>query len=243
MTLNNKHGEPLKALKQLLRQAVTITPQRAAAFFKTGKGQYAEGEQFLGITVPTLRKIAKQHRALPLQVLAQLLASSFNEERLLALLILIHQYQAATERQQQRLYQFYLKHLKYVNNWNLVDASAHCIVGAHLWEKDRSCLLQLAASPNLWKRRVAMVATWYFIRHDDLVWTFKLAAVLKHDPEDLMHKAVGWMLREAGKRDTAPLLVFLGKHAATMPRTMLRYAIEKFPRALRQHYLNMPAQD
>jgi 3-methyladenine DNA glycosylase AlkD len=224
-------------IKDTLQESMSVPAHRANAFFKTGRGDYAEGDEFIGVTVPNLRKIAKKFMVLPLHDLQLLLQSKINEERLLALIILTHQYKNGDDQGQERLYQFYMQNLKYVNNWNLVDASAHLIIGAHLWDKDRSSLLNLATSEILWERRISIVSTWYFIRQNDLAWTFKIASLLQGDTHDLIHKAVGWMLREAGKRDQIQLVKFLDQHAYGMPRTMLRYAMEKFPDTLRKSYL------
>jgi 3-methyladenine DNA glycosylase AlkD len=224
-------------VKEVLKNSITVSSEKAAVFFKTGMGEYAAGDQFIGVTVPNLRKIAKKFIRLTLCDLQALLESRINEERLLALIILIHQYENASFQDQEIIYQFYLRNLKYVNNWNLVDASAHVIIGAHLWDKDRSFLLELARSEILWERRVSIVSTAYFIRKNDLVWTFKIASILSRDTEDLMHKAVGWMLREAGKRNQGQLVLFLDQHRDQMPRTMIRYAIEKFPENMRKSYL------
>ncbi len=214
-------------IKDTLQNSISVPPHKAAAFFKTGTGHYAEGDEFIGVTVPNLRKIAKNFMLLTLDDLQVLLASKINEERLLALIILTKQYQNEDDQDKERLYQFYMQNLKYVNNWNLVDASAHLIIGAHLWDKDRSSLLNLATSEILWERRISIVSTWYFIRQKDLAWTFKIASLLKCDTHDLIHKAVGWMLREAGKKDEARLISFLCDHAHQMPKTMLRYAMER----------------
>lgn len=224
-------------IKTALQHAVRVPKHKAAVFFKTGPGQYAEGDEFIGVSVPNLRKIAQKFMCIPLDDLQPLIQSSINEERLLALIILTQQYQNATIQEKKTLYQFYIHNIKYVNNWNLVDASAHLIIGAHLWDKDREPLLKLAASKVLWERRISMVSTWYFIRKNDLAWTFKIASILKNDTHDLIHKAVGWMLREAGKRNQAELVQFLDQHANAMPRTMLRYAIEKFTEKQRKSYL------
>ena len=206
-------------------------------FFKTDAGQYAEKDEFIGISVPKLRMIAKEFKDLPTDDIAKLMASKFNEERFLALIILTEQYKKSDAQAKEELYQFYLMHLQYVNNWNLVDASAHLIVGAHLLHKDKELLVDLAQSKNLWERRVAIVATWYFIRNNYLEWTFKLATILLADTQDLIHKAVGWMLREAGKKNETELIAFLDTHATDMPRTMLRYSIEKLPEDIRKSYL------
>lgn len=224
-------------IKDILQNSISISPHKASAFFKTGTGHYAEGDKFIGVTVPNLRKIAKNFMLLTLDDLQALLESKINEERLLALIILSKQYQSESDQGKENFYRFYMQNLKYVNNWNLVDASAHLIIGAHLWDKDRSSLLNLAISEILWERRIAIVATWYFIRKNDLAWTFKIAALLLRDIHDLIHKATGWMLREAGKRDQAELVRYLDQNMPAMPRTMLRYAIEKFPEDIRKSYL------
>lgn len=224
-------------IKDALQNAMTVPVDKAAAFFKTGAGDYAQGDEFIGVTVPDLRKIANKFMLLTLDDLQALLESKINEERLLALIIVTKNYQNETDQAKEKLYQFYMKNLKQVNNWNLVDASAHLILGAHLWDKDRSVLLELATSKILWERRIAIVSTWYFIRNNDLTWTFKIAQILQRDSHDLIHKAVGWMLREAGKRDQEQLVTFLDQHTCKMPRTMLRYAIEKFPESMRKSYL------
>lgn len=218
-----------EAIHLTLKNTVHLAPQKQERFFKTGIGDYAEHDQFLGVSVPELRKIAKNFQHLELKIIETVLHSAYNEERLLALFLLIHQYQKSDAKQKEKIFQLYLKNTKHINNWNLVDASAHLIVGAHLFETDRNILLTLAKSPDLWERRIAIVATWYFIRQNDLDWTFKLAVTLRNDNHDLIHKAVGWMLREAGKRNKNLLVTFLNQHASKMPRTMLRYAIEKFP--------------
>lgn len=205
------------------------------AFYKTGSGHYAEHDKFRGVNVPTLRKIARDFKDLSHDDIKVLIMSPFNEDRLLALFILIFQYETPSFKEE--CYQFYRKNLKYVNNWNLVDASAHLIMGEYLFKKERLLLLSLAASDSLWERRIAIVATWYFIRHNDLEWTFKISERLLNDSQDLIHKAVGWMLREAGKKDLSQLRDFLDRHISKMPRTMLRYAIEKFSESERRSYL------
>lgn len=218
----------VQELKQLLRLSIDSAPEKVSVFFKTGTGDYAEHDRFMGITVPTLRKIAKNFSHLILEELAMLLQSVMNEERLLALIILTQQYKISSGSQKEAICLFYRAHLHCVNNWNLVDSSAHLIIGAHLFGRnDCSLLDELAVSQNLWERRIAIVATWYFIRHHELDWTFRIASILKNDPHDLIHKAVGWMLREAGKKDTSRLISFLLDHGHEMPRTMLRYAMER----------------
>jgi 3-methyladenine DNA glycosylase AlkD len=227
----------LLEIQSILQTLVTMSPDKAAIFFKIGPGQYGEHDVFMGVTVPNLRKCAKDFMHITLQDLGLLMSSKINEERFLALIILTKKYEKATLQDQEQVYQFYQDHLNHVNNWNLVDTSAHLIIGEHLWDKDRSSLLDLAVSQNLWHRRIAIVSTWYFIRKNDLDWTFKIADILLHDPHDLIHKAVGWMLREAGKKNQESLIQFLEKNATKMPRTMLRYAIEKFSQEERRDYL------
>ena len=225
----------IKQIKALLNAVATSASSHI--FFKTGAGHYAEHDKFIGVSVPNLRKIAKQFASMPLLQINTLLNSPINEERLLALILLVNQYKSADLIAKQQIYDFYLQNMHQVNNWNLVDASAHLIVGMHLYKRDKKLLLNLAKSTSLWERRIAIVATWYFIKQDELSPTFKIAKLLIHDKHDLIHKAVGWMLREAGKRDVQQLMIFLEKYANQMPRTMLRYAIEKFPEPARRAYL------
>ena len=206
-------------------------------FFKTGAGQYGEGDVFRGIRVPVLRRVAKDHRQLSRSETLKLLHSPYHEDRVVALLILIHHYNDANDAIRTQVYDSYLKHARLVNNWDLVDCSAPQIVGAHLWEKDRAVLYQLARSSNLWERRIAIIATFHFIKRGEVTDTLKLALILLSDTEDLIHKAVGWMLREAGKRDLERTESFLREHYQRMPRTMLRYAIERFPERKRLRYL------
>jgi 3-methyladenine DNA glycosylase AlkD len=216
------------------------SPQRAANlrwFFKTGPGEYGEGDQFLGLTNPQLRALARTFAALPLAEVSALLHSPWHEERALALMILVRQYEKGTPSTREECYTFYLRHTHRINNWDLVDISAPHIVGAHLRDKDRSVLYELAASSSLWEQRIAVLATFAFVRDGQFLDTFQLATSLLHHPHDLIHKAVGWMLREVGKRDRAAEEAFLRPHYHQMPRTMLRYAIERFPEPLRQAYL------
>ncbi len=224
-------------IQNILHESIDSTPDLVRKFFKTGLGDYAEFDKFLGIKAPTLRIIAKKHQDLPLPVISHFLWSEFNEERLFALIILVMQYKKADISTKEKIYQFYLKNSKHVNNWNLVDNSAHHIVGAHLWNQDRKILLQLASSKNLWERRISIVATWHFIKHQDFDYTTHISKLLLNDQEDLMHKACGWMLREVGKQNEGVLINFLDLYTHLMPRTMLRYAIEKFPEPTRKHYL------
>lgn len=227
----------IEKIKSDLENSHKISHDKATKFFKIGFNHYAAHDMFLGITVPNLRKIAKNYCTLPLKEIHCLIQSKFNEERLLALYILVIQYQKALSQNRNELYQFYLGNLVHVNNWNLVDASAYHIIGAYLCDKDRSILLKLAKSNNMWERRIAVISTLSFIRKNDLEWTFKIAAILLNDTHDLIHKACGWMLREAGKKDQEKLKAFLNQYLKNIPRTMLRYAIEKFTTDEQKSYL------
>ena len=207
-------------------------------FFKTGRGEYGEGDKFLGITVPHIRLVAKQYSHVPLEVVSRLLDSEWHECRMCALLMLVMKYKKVTEEEKQAIFDLYLSRTERINNWDLVDLSAPNIVGEHLYSStDRTILYRLAESPLLWERRIAMVSTLCFIRKGDFGDTFALADKLVNSTHDLMQKAVGWMLREMGKRDISLLRIFLDKHAATMPRTMLRYAIEKMDSAERHEWM------
>lgn len=223
-------------IQQALRHAA-IGSDKFARFFKTAPGHYAQYDKFIGVPVPFIRAIAQQFAQISLPEIQILLQSKINEERLCGLIMLVGQYKKADQVKKDLIYHFYLQNMQYVNNWNLVDASAHLILGAYLFDKNRDILLELAQSKVMWKRRISMVATWYFIRQQDLDWTFKIAKMLLQDQHDLIHKSVGWMLREAGKKDQDALVLFLDEHAAIMPRTSLRYAIEKFDEKQRKNYL------
>lgn len=226
-----------KALEKILHGVAN--PEIAAhsqRFFKTGEGEYGQGDQFLGIRVPTLRKQVKAHPTLPLQEVQALLKSPWHEIRLFALLVWVQQF-SQNPADQPKIYQNYLQHTAYINNWDLVDSSAHHIVGAYLEKRDKAPLYALAQSQDLWERRIAIIATFCFIRKNQFEDALRISKILKNDAEDLIHKAVGWMLREIGKRDLAAETDFLQEHYATMPRTMLRYAIERFPKEQRQRYL------
>ena len=230
----------LPDLRQKIRH--TATPSQAAIarrFFKTGPGEYGEGDRFLGLKVPQLRAELPHTDALSEADVLDLLHSEWHEERLLALLVLGRRFSRAKKdtATQQRLVNLYLAHTQWVNNWDLVDSSAPHILGAWLLRRDRSVLDSLAASTNLWEQRIAILATQAFIRAGDFTDTLRLSALFLTHPHDLMHKACGWMLREVGKRDMKPLLAFLDQHAAKMPRTLLRYAIEKLPEKTRRSYL------
>ena len=206
-------------------------------FFKTGPGEYAEGDIFLGITVPMLRTLAKRYQSLAFNETLQLLKSRIHEERLLSLLILILKYRKVDLSEKRKIYKAYLNHSKYVNNWDLVDVSAKQIIGVFLKDKDRTPLYKLARSDSLWEKRIAILSTFHFIENNDFEDTLKIAEILISDPHDLIHKAVGWMLREVGKRDRDSEERFLKKYYIAMPRTMLRYAVERFPESKRQAYL------
>lgn len=206
-------------------------------FFKTGPGEYGEGDVFLGIRVPAVRKVAREHEGLAPDDAAELLRTGAHEERLLALLILVRAYQRGDAARRREVHDLYLAHTRFINNWDLVDLSAEHVVGAHLWDRDRSVLDRLARSEVLWERRIAILATFHFIKRGHFADTLRIARALLRDPHDLIHKAVGWMLREVGKRDQATEEAFLRAHCRRMPRTMLRYAIERFPEPLRKRYL------
>ena len=207
-------------------------------FFKTGKGQYGEGDKFLGVVVPDVRKVAKTNKETTFDELIKLLDNEYHECRLCALLILIEQFKKAEEEKRKEIFEFYLSSTTRINNWDLVDLSAKDIVGEYLVDKnDRSILYHLAESSLLWDQRIAIIATFAFIKRNDLTDIFELSEKLLHHTHDLMHKAIGWMLREAGKRDKMALCLFLDKYHKTMPRTMLRYSIEKFSPEERAHYM------
>jgi len=206
-------------------------------FFKTGPGEYGEGDVFLGINVPQLRKLAREYHNIAITEVTQLLASSVHEERLLALLIFVYAYAKGDDAKKKKIYTAYLNHTTFVNNWDLVDSSAGHIVGAYLAGRNKGPLYRLANSKSLWERRISIIATFHFIKQNEFSETLALAKVLLADEEDLIHKAVGWMLREVGKRDLETEEEFLKEHYHKMPRTMLRYAIERFPESKRKRYL------
>ncbi|MGD9278446.1 MAG: DNA alkylation repair protein [Desulfobacterales bacterium] len=206
-------------------------------FFKTGPGEYGEGDVFLGVRVPELRKLVKEYQDITLKEVMQFLRSSIHEERMFALLILVSKYSKGNETVKKRIYELYLQHTKFINSWDLVDGSAQHIVGAFLMDKSKKPLYRLAKSNSLWERRIAILSTFYFIKHHNFSETIKISKILLRDEQDLIHKAVGWMLREIGKRDITTEEIFLKKYYKSMPRTMLRYAIEKFPESKRQKYL------
>ena len=222
----------------LRRHANAAQAKNVARFFKCGPGQYGEGDRFIGVTVPDQRRIARAFRDLPLAEADALLKSPIHEERLTALLILVDRFRR-DERVRGEIYRLYMRRLRYINNWDLVDSSAPYIVGGWLEDRPREVLDKLARSKHLWSRRVAMIATQKFINAGESADAVRIAFILLHDRHDLIHKAVGWMLREVGKRaDGEALTRFLTQHAATMPRTMLRYAIERLPQGERAYWLS-----
>ncbi len=213
--------------------------ENSARFFKTGKGQYGEGDVFIGVTVLEQRLLAKTYAQLPLSELSQLLQSHVHECRLTALIILVGQYKNAKMKEQEKITKFYLAHTARINNWDLVDASASYILGAHLGEHPRDVLYKLVRSKNMWERRIAIVSTHALIRMGDCSDALNLSGMLLSDTEDLMHKAVGWTLREVGKQSRPKLVQFLNEHAGAMPRTALRYAIEHFSKSERKKFMKM----
>lgn len=223
-----------QTLKQIGSPEKALQFQR---FFKTGPGEYGAGDVFLGINVPILRQLARKHKELALEETLKLLKSQFHELRTLAILILVLRYAKENLAGQKRIYNLYLGHTHFINNWDLVDISAPHIVGNFLATRDRHPIYKLAESKSLWERRIAIMATFHFIRQSDFADTFNISKRLLNDKEDLIHKAVGWMLREVGKRNQTLLESFLKEHYLRMPRTMLRYAIERFPEMQRKRYL------
>jgi 3-methyladenine DNA glycosylase AlkD len=219
--------------------ACAIRAHSSKRFFKTGLGGYAQHDQFIGISVPQARKVALLCKEMSLKEIQKVLISSMNEERLAALFMLCNAYKKGNTQVRQAIHAIYLDNIAYINNWNLVDASAPVIVGSYLYDlQDKSLLLKLAQSANIWERRIAIVATLYFIRQNSFESTIQIARLLHNDDHDLIHKAVGWMLREMGKRSIQLLKDFLDENATKMARTMLRYAIEKFSKEDRVYYLN-----
>lgn len=230
---------PLNQLKLDLEAIATKErAQVSQRFFKTGKGEYGEGDIFIGTTVPQTREIAKKYKNLNLNEIKELLQSKIHEHRLIALYILADKYKLSKESEKQEICDFYLNHTKHINNWDLVDSSAHLILGEHISNKDKLILEKLSKSQDLWERRISIIATLQFIRKNEFQETFKIANLLLKDKHDLIHKAVGWMLREIGKKDKNKLKEFLDKHHKVMPRTMLRYSIEHLSKEEKQHYMS-----
>jgi 3-methyladenine DNA glycosylase AlkD len=227
-----------KVFKELLKIRNLDKAENLSRFFKCGQDEYGAGDKFLGIVVPEQRKIVqKYYQIVEIGELEKLLKSEFHEARLTALLMLVEKFVKGDEKIKKQIYKVYLKNTRYINNWDLVDLSAPRIVGGYLLNKDRKILYRLAKSKNLWEKRIAVLATFTFIRIGQFTDVFKISEVLLNDPHDLIHKAVGWMLREVGKRNIKEEERFLKKYYKTMPRTMLRYAIEKFPEGKRKKYL------
>ena len=228
-------------LAELQKRLKALGDPRAAAaarrFFKTGPGEYGEGDRFRGIRVPVLRGLAKEYQSITPPEAVRLLGSTFHEDRLLALLLLVRLYSRGDEAARGEIYRLYLKNTRLINNWDLVDSSAEQIVGAFLRDRPRAPLRRLAKSQDLWERRIAVLATFHFVKRGEFGETLAVARALLSDPEDLIHKAVGWMLREVGKRDPEAEEEFLKEHYKRMPRVMLRYAIERFPEGKRRRYL------
>ncbi len=233
MSDNKSCSDIIEYLKEISDPERAIQMER---YFKTGKGEYGEGDIFMGISMPVLRKTIKKFK-LPLQETEKLLQSKYHEARMAALLLLIKEFNSAEESGKEEIVQFYLENRSYVNNWDLVDSSAHHILGPWLSDRDRSQLFELAKSDSIWDRRIAVLTTSHFIDNMDFHTTLELAPLLLKDKEDLIHKALGWMLREIGKRDKQTETEFLVKHYHEMPRTMLRYAIEKYTPNERQAFL------
>ena len=228
----------MKAREEIRALANKEIAQHSLRFFKTDKGEYGHGDLFLGVRAPKIRLIAKKHFDISITDMQILIRSKYHEERFLGLIILVNKYAKTKDKKNRnQLYKIYVSSFKYINNWSLVDVTCPHVTGKHLIDKDRTILYKWAKSEDLWTKRIAMVSTFSFIRKNDLEDTFKIAEILLHDEHDLIHKAVGWMLREAGKRDLKREETFLKKYYKTMPRTMLRYAIEKFPETKRQKYL------
>jgi 3-methyladenine DNA glycosylase AlkD len=217
------------------------SPEKAKilhGFFKTGQGQYGAGDVFLGIMVPQTRNVAKANGTTPLSEIHTLLQSEFHEVRLCALVIITERFKKAKEAERREIFDFYLSNVERINNWDLVDLTCPTVIGLYLLDKDRSILYKMSESKNLWKQRISIVSTLAFIRNNDLIDTFAISEKLLNHRHDLIHMAVGWMIREAGKRDKEQLETFLDEYAKKMPRTTLRYAIERFPEPERQYYLH-----
>lgn len=209
-------------------------------FFKTGKGEYGEGDQFIGVVVPQQRQLVKKYKSLPIDEIEKLLNDDYHECRLTALLFLVEMFnKSKKEEERKKIYDFYIAHADQINNWDLVDLSARDIVGGYLWDKPREPLTRFAKTDHLWLQRISIIATYYFLKRDDYEETFQISLLLLNHPHDLIHKATGWMLREVGKRNYEALYQFLTEENCyqKMPRTMLRYAIEKFEEEVRQNFL------
>ncbi|MBT4722279.1 DNA alkylation repair protein [Candidatus Falkowbacteria bacterium] len=230
-------------IKELNKLKDSVRAEHSQRFFKTGKGEYGEGDVFIGLTMPQLRKVASNYQDLSINTLEQLLYSKIHEHRMIALLIAVLQYKKAIKQESKKaIYDFFIVHSKQINNWDLVDVTVPHVVGDYLLDKDRSILYKFAKSKNLWQRRIAVLACFAFIREKDFKDAIKISELLLQDKHDLIHKAVGWMLREIGKRDEKVLTKFLDKYCLQMPRTMLRYSIERLEETKRKDYLNKKAR-
>jgi 3-methyladenine DNA glycosylase AlkD len=227
----------IEKIRTLLIDLAQQSSSNPSMFFKTGEGEYSHHDKFMGVSVPDLRKIAAEFKDLSLMDLQTFIESGYNEERLLALIIVGNRYTKGLAEEKETIYEWYLRNLDYVNNWNLVDASAHIIIGAHLFQKNTQLLVKLAQSDTMWHRRIAIVSTWYFIRNNEYTPTLQISKLLLNDSHDLIHKAVGWMLREMGKRNEKSLTDYLDAYAYIMPRTMLRYSLEKLSQEQKKSYL------
>ena len=223
--------------RELETYADPVKREYLPRFFKTGKGEYGEGDKFLGVVVPNTRTVAKQHKDAPFAVMAELLQSQWHECRLCALLMLVERFKKSGEKERKLIYDFYLSQTARINNWDLVDLSAAQIVGGYLEEQDHTPLYRLAQSSLIWEQRISIVSTWQWIRKGRFDDTLAIADILLYNKHDLIRKAVGWMLREVGKKDKIRLCTFLDTRYRDMPRTMLRYAIEKFSPEERRHYM------
>lgn len=225
-------------IKELKALADPEKAEHSKRFFKASPGEYGEGDQFLGIKVPEQRKVAKKFREMELEEVAKLLHKKYHEVRLTAAYLLVYKVEKGDQQTLKEVVQCYLENLEGINNWDLVDSSCHKILGPYFEDKERDLLYDFARSEDLWKKRIAMITCYHFIRNEDFEDALNIAEILVNDDHDLIHKAVGWMLQEVGKRDLAAEESFLKKHYQTMPRTMLRYAIEKFDEPLRLKYLH-----
>ncbi len=239
--MDKQKGKQIPSLRALRRELQKKkNPKKAAIlerFFKTGPGEYGEGDRFLGITVPESRKSARAYAGLPKKDITALLKSPFHEERLIALLILVERFESGSQKKKKGIFDFYLASTRYINNWDLVDLTAHKIVGEYLVGKHTRILQKLARSRILWEKRIAIIATFAFIKRNSFSEAFAVARTLLRDPENLIHKAIGWMLREVGKRSISSERSFLITHYDSLPRTTLRYAIERFPPKERRYWL------
>ncbi|PJZ69597.1 DNA alkylation repair protein [Leptospira perolatii] len=242
-TLPGLESKATQVISELQSFAKPEKVKILSGFFKTGKGEYGEGDMFLGISIPEQRKVAKQHAWLRLEEIPTLITSKYHEIRMTGLLILCERFPKEDGKGKKKIHQFYLKYLKYVNNWDFVDLSARILIGEYLLDKDRALVYKLAKSKNLWEKRISILTTYAFIRKNQFKDTIQICEILVYDSHDLIQKAVGWMLREVGNRDLKTETIFLDKYASSMPRTTLRYAIEKFPKKLKEHYMRLKQKE